>query len=136
MTVLSVFLELFVLLSVRELGHWLVAYALRMPVSSMTVGVGPVLFERLWNGMWFRFRLLPISGTVALCWRSKRPWRNVAGYAAGAAAHILLAGALFLTYLWALSALIAGCTFCAWGAWGSGHEGVRGVAGVRPQGPA
>src|SRR5258708_32368208 len=101
MTVVSVFLELFVVLTVHELGHWLVAYALRMPVSSMTVGVGPVLFERLWNGMWFRFRLLPISGTVALCWRAKRPWRNVAVLGARAAGHIFLRGALVLADPWA-----------------------------------
>ncbi len=114
MTVVSVFLELFVVLTVHELGHWLVAYALRMPVSSMTVGVGPVLFERLWNGMWFRFRLLPISGTVALCWRSKRPWRNVAVYAAGPAANILLAGALFWTDLGAMSAIMAVLNLVPW----------------------
>src|SRR5260370_20282751 len=114
MTVLSVFLELFVLLSVRELGHWLVAYALRMPVSSMTVGVGPVLFERLWNGMWFRFRLLPISGTVALCWRSKRPWRNVAVLAARAAAHIFLPRAPFLTDPCGQFSVIAGVPLWSW----------------------
>src|SRR5258708_22145837 len=90
MTVVSVFLELFVVLTVHELGHWLVAYALRMPVSSMTVGVGPVLFERLWNGMWFRFRLLPISGTVALCWRAQRPLGQLAGVPGRAAAHHLV----------------------------------------------
>jgi membrane-associated protease RseP (regulator of RpoE activity) len=114
MTTVSVFLELFVVLTVHELGHWLVAYALRMPVSSMTVGVGPVLFERLWNGMWFRFRLLPISGTVALCWRSKRPWRNVAVYAAGPAANVLLAGALFWTELGAMSAIMAVLNLVPW----------------------
>src|SRR5260370_30322690 len=101
MTVVSVFLELFVVLTVHELGHWLVAYALRMPVSSMTVGVGPVLFERLWNGMWFRFRLLPISGTVALCWRSERPWRNVAALAAAPGVPTFPPPALFLSLPWA-----------------------------------
>jgi regulator of sigma E protease len=114
MTVVSAFLELFVVLTVHELGHWLVAYALRMPVSSMTVGVGPLLFERPWNGMWFRFRLLPISGTVALCWRSKRPWRNVAVYAAGPAANIFLAGALFWTELGSMSAIMAVLNLVPW----------------------
>jgi membrane-associated protease RseP (regulator of RpoE activity) len=109
-----VFLELLVVLTVHEFGHWIVAYASRMPVSSMTVGVGPLLFERLWNGMWFRFRLLPISGTVALCWRSKRPWRNVAVYAGGPAANIVLAGALFWTELGSMSAIMAVLNLVPW----------------------
>jgi len=68
MTAVTVVLELLVVLTVHEFGHWLVAYMLRMPISSMTIGVGPLLFEYQWEGMWFRFRLLPISGNVALCW--------------------------------------------------------------------
>jgi membrane-associated protease RseP (regulator of RpoE activity) len=92
-------------LTVHELGHWL--FVLRMPISSITIGVGPLLFERLWEGMWFRFRLLPISGTVMLCWRSKRPWRNMAVYVAGPAANVLLACALFWTELGSMSAIMA-----------------------------
>jgi regulator of sigma E protease len=114
MTVVVAFLELFVVLTVHELGHWLVAYVLRMPISSMTIGVGPLLFEHLWEGMWFRFRLLPISGTVALCWPSKRPWRNIAVYVAGPAANVFLAGALFWTELGNLSAIIAVFNLVPW----------------------
>jgi regulator of sigma E protease len=114
MTVVRLFLELLVVLTVHEFGHWLVAYALRMPISSMTIGVGPLMFEHLWEGMWFRFRLLPISGTVALCWRSKRPSRNVAVYAAGPAANIIIAVVLFWTELGAMSAIMAVLNLVPW----------------------
>jgi regulator of sigma E protease len=114
MTLVRVFLELVVVLTVHEFGHWLAAYALRMPISSMTIGAGPLLSEHLWEGMWFRFRLLPISGTVALCWRSKRPWRNVAVYVAGPAANVLLAGALFWTELGSMSAIMAVLNLVPW----------------------
>jgi len=107
MTVVRVLLELLVVLTVHEFGHWLVARVLRMPISSMTIGVGPLLFESLWEGVWFRFRLLPISGTVVLCRRSQRSWRNMAVYAAGPAANVLLAVALFWTELGSMSAVIA-----------------------------
>ncbi len=61
-----------------------------------------------------RFRLLPISGTVALCWRSKRPWRNMAVYVAGPAANVLLAGALFWTELGSMSAIMAVLNLVPW----------------------
>jgi hypothetical protein len=38
MTAVRVFLELLAVLTVHEFGHWLVAYVLRTPISSMTVG--------------------------------------------------------------------------------------------------
>jgi regulator of sigma E protease len=114
MEVVRVFLELLVVLTVHEFGHWLVAYVLRMPISSMTIGVGPLLFEHLWDGMWFRFRLLPISGNVALCWRSKRPWRNIAVSVAGPAANVFLAGALFWTELGGVSAIMAVFNLVPW----------------------
>ena len=47
MTVVTVFLEVLVVLTVHEFGHWLVAYVLRMPISSMTIGAGPLLVEHL-----------------------------------------------------------------------------------------
>jgi len=64
--------------------------------------------------MWFRFRLWPISGAVTLCWRSKRPWRNVAVYVAGPAANLFLAGALFWTELGSISAIMAVFNLVPW----------------------
>jgi len=113
MTVVRLFLEMLVVLTVHEFGHWLVAYVLRMPISSMTIGVGPLLFEHMWEGMWFRFRLLPVCGNVALCWRSKRRWRNMSVYAAGPAANVLLAG-LFWTEIGSMSAAMAVLNLVPW----------------------
>lgn len=102
-----VFLELLTVVTIHELGHWIVAAVLRAPVSSVNVGSGPLVRERLFGGVWFRLRLIPFSGSVVLCWRSRRRWHNVAVYAAGPLANLLLAGALFWTEIGILSAIMA-----------------------------
>jgi membrane-associated protease RseP (regulator of RpoE activity) len=47
MTAVRTFLELLVVLAVHEFGHGLVAYVLRMPISSMTIGDWPEFTERV-----------------------------------------------------------------------------------------
>jgi hypothetical protein len=59
---------LLVVLTVHELGHWLVAYVvLRMPISSMTIA-------------------LVHSCSSIPCWPSKRPWFLALRSRAGACA--------------------------------------------------
>jgi membrane-associated protease RseP (regulator of RpoE activity) len=131
MTVVRLFLELLVVLTVHEFGHWVVAYVLRMPISSMTIGVGPLLFEHLWEGMWFRFRLLPISGNVELSWRSKRPWRNIAVCVAGPAANIFLTGAPFGPEFASMSAMMAVFNLLPWRLGAMDSDGLQVLREIR-----
>lgn len=85
-----------VVVALHELGHFAVAYRLGLPVSSVEVGVGPKLFQFMWKGVWFRLRLVPISGLVKTCWLATNRWKSVPFFSAGPLANFLLALALYL----------------------------------------
>ncbi|SRR5712691_11783895 len=106
MIVVAILWSLFVVITVHELGHFMVAYVLRRPISSMTVGFGPLIYEKLWDGMWFRFRLVPLSGNVTMCWRSRRSWKNISILAGGPFANFILAGTMWGTTLGTVSMLV------------------------------
>jgi hypothetical protein len=86
--------QLFVALTIHELGHWSAAVILKRPLSSVNIGLGPVIFEFLARSIWFRIRLLPFRGSVVICFPSKRRWKEAAIYGAGPAANIVGAFAL------------------------------------------
>lgn len=88
---------LYVAVSIHELGHFMVAYTLRQPISKMEVGIGPMLCSTSWKGMNFVFRLVPFSGFVSLCWLSSKKWKNFAVFSAGPIANFFTAGVLYLT---------------------------------------
>jgi regulator of sigma E protease len=49
---------------VHELAHYWNAKSVGLPVKSFSVGMGPVLFRRMWRGTEWRISLLPIGGYV------------------------------------------------------------------------
>jgi regulator of sigma E protease len=49
---------------VHELAHYFNAKSVGLPVRSFSVGMGPVLFRRMWRGTEWRISLLPIGGYV------------------------------------------------------------------------
>lgn len=51
---------------VHELGHYLAARSVGVPVRAFSVGMGPVIFKRRWRGTEWRVSLLPLGGYVDL----------------------------------------------------------------------
>jgi regulator of sigma E protease len=49
---------------VHELAHYWNAKSVGLPVKSFSVGMGPVLFRKMWRGTEWRLSLLPIGGYV------------------------------------------------------------------------
>jgi regulator of sigma E protease len=49
---------------IHELAHYFNAKSVGLPVRSFSVGMGPVLFRKLWRGTEWRISLLPIGGYV------------------------------------------------------------------------
>jgi regulator of sigma E protease len=49
---------------VHELAHYWNAKSVGLPVRSFSVGMGPVLYRRMWRGTEWRISLLPIGGYV------------------------------------------------------------------------
>jgi membrane-associated protease RseP (regulator of RpoE activity) len=81
-------------IALHETGHLLAAFAVGLPVSSINIGLGPVLWGRCFNGVWLRVCLFPVGGFVRPVWLSRRKWKNIAVWAAGPAANLLTAPAL------------------------------------------
>lgn len=89
---------LYLILIVHEFGHWMAGFVLGRPISSLTVGTGPLLWSFLWRGMWFRFRMIPSSGAVVFCWPSRTRWKDIVVFAAGPAATLVAAASLVTTW--------------------------------------
>lgn len=49
---------------VHELAHYLNAKSVGLPVRAFSVGMGPVIWRRMWRGTEWRLSLLPIGGYV------------------------------------------------------------------------
>ena len=49
---------------IHELAHYLNAKSVGLPVESFSVGMGPVIWRRMWRGTEWRLSLLPIGGYV------------------------------------------------------------------------
>lgn len=87
----------------HELAHYGLARAQGVRVNSFSVGMGPVLFKKLWRGTEWRVSLLPIGGYVEIDgmapvedadgqWRL--PTRGFAALPAWGKIAVLLAGPL------------------------------------------
>jgi tetratricopeptide (TPR) repeat protein len=59
----------------HELGHALAAHALGLRVFSITVGVGPVVYERIAAGVRLRVHAYPFGGFTRCAFRDSRVWR-------------------------------------------------------------
>lgn len=49
---------------IHELAHYLNAKSVGLPVESFSVGMGPVIWRKMWRGTEWRLSLLPIGGYV------------------------------------------------------------------------
>lgn len=114
LTIVSVILVLGGLIFFHELGHFLMARALGMGVSTFSLGFGPKILKHKWGKTEYAISLVPLGGYVALVGESDpgelpagftmaesfaaRPaWQRLLVIAAGPVANILLAWLLCWT---------------------------------------
>lgn len=107
-TVISVILVLGGLIFFHELGHFAVARAFGMGVSTFSLGFGPKLWGRTWGKTEYRLSAVPLGGYVALVgeeddnelpagfspeesFNHRPPWQRLLVVAAGPIANFLLA---------------------------------------------
>lgn len=108
-TAISVILVLGGLIFFHELGHFAVARALGMGVSTFSLGFGPKLWARKWGKTEYRLSAVPLGGYVALVgeeddsdvlpegftpeesFNRRPPWQRLLVVAAGPFANFLLA---------------------------------------------
>lgn len=115
-TIISVIIVLGGLIFFHELGHFLMARALGMGVSTFSLGFGPKILKHKWGKTVYAISLIPLGGYVALVGESDaadipqgftmaesfalRPaWQRLLVIASGPVANILLAWIL----CWALA---------------------------------
>lgn len=60
----SVILALGALILIHELGHFLTAIKLGVPIERFSLGFGPKLISRRWRGVEFRISMIPFGGYV------------------------------------------------------------------------
>jgi regulator of sigma E protease len=61
---ISVILVLGALILIHELGHFLTAVKLGVPMERFSLGFGPKLISRRWRGVEFRLSMIPFGGYV------------------------------------------------------------------------
>ena len=99
---------------VHELGHYLMAKSLGIPVNVFSVGFGPKLFGFHALGTHWKFCIIPLGGYVKLqgdedyeneaedpcSFWGCHPWKRIAIAVAGPAVNLLLPLLLFFGYYW------------------------------------
>ena len=101
--VLLAILILMIMITVHELGHYLVGKAFKFKISEFAIGMGPAIFKRtMKRGEIFSIRLFPFGGFCAFdgedqdgddpnAFNNKKPWQRILVLVAGATMNYLLA---------------------------------------------
>ena len=101
-------LMLMVMITVHELGHYLVGKIFKFKINEFAIGMGPAIFKRkMKSGEQFSIRLFPFGGFCAFegedddkddpnAFNNKKPWQRI---------FVLIAGA-FMNYILALLIII------------------------------
>ena len=101
--VLLAILILMIMITVHELGHYLVGKAFKFKINEFAIGMGPAIFKRtMKSGEIFSIRLFPFGGFCAFdgedqdgddpnAFNNKKPWQRILVLVAGAAMNYLLA---------------------------------------------
>lgn len=101
-------LMLMVMITVHELGHYLVGKIFKFKINEFAIGMGPAIFKRkMKSGEQFSIRLFPFGGFCAFegedddkddpnAFNNKKPWQRIL---------VLIAGA-FMNYVLALLIII------------------------------
>ncbi len=64
MNYLAVLLIIGILILIHELGHFLAARAVRVPIEVFSIGFGPALWKKTISGTEYRISLVPLGGYV------------------------------------------------------------------------
>jgi len=102
LSILGALLLLSVLVTVHELGHFLVGRKLGFTILEFAVGMGPVVFQTEKNGITYALRALPIGGMCRFygedeeasderCFNAHPTLHKIAVVAAGPVMNLLLA---------------------------------------------
>ena len=94
MELIAYFLIVAVAILVHELGHFIVARMLQIPVTSFSFGFGPVLLKRNWKGTTWQLKAFPLGGSNEInqeTFEKVSPQKRIAVFAAGAVVNILIA---------------------------------------------
>lgn len=94
MELIAYFLIVAVAILVHELGHFTVARILQIPVTSFSLGFGPIVFKRNWKGTTWQLKAFPLGGSNEIdqeVFEETTPQKRIAVFAAGATANIMIA---------------------------------------------
>lgn len=101
--VLLAILILMIMITVHELGHYLVGKAFKFKINEFAIGMGPAIFKRtMKSGEIFSIRLFPFGGFCAFdgedqdgddpnAFNNKKPWQRILVLVAGATMNYFLA---------------------------------------------
>lgn len=102
-SVLGAILILLLMITVHELGHYIVGKIFKFKINEFAIGMGPAIFKRkLGSGEWFSIRVFPLGGFCAFegedddaedpnSFTKKKPWQRILVLVAGATMNYILA---------------------------------------------
>lgn len=102
LSIIAALVLLSVLVTIHELGHYLVGRKLGFTILEFSVGMGPVLFKRVKNGIQYSIRALPIGGICRFygedqevldgrCFNAQAVWKRMVVVLAGPIMNLLFA---------------------------------------------
>lgn len=109
--VLLAILILMIMITVHELGHYLVGKAFKFKINEFAIGMGPAIFKRtMKSGEIFSIRLFPFGGFCAFdgedqdgddpnAFNNKKPWQRILVLVAGATMNYLLALLIIIIFM-------------------------------------
>lgn len=108
LTIVIAVLAFGVIIFIHELGHFLMAKAMKVKVNEFAIGMGPTLVKFQRGETRYAIRLLPIGGFVSMegedtesdderAFGKKKPWRKILIVVAGAIMNIVLGFVLLLS---------------------------------------
>ena len=101
--VLAALLILMIMITVHELGHYLVGKLFKFKINEFAIGMGPAIFKKpLKSGETFSLRVFPFGGFCAFegedddnqdpnAFNNKKPWQRILVLLAGATMNYILA---------------------------------------------
>lgn len=108
--VLLAILILMVMITVHELGHYIVGKIFKFKINEFAIGMGPAIFKRtLKSGEVFSIRIFPFGGFCAFegededgkdepnAFNNKKPWQRILVLIAGATMNYILALVIIIT---------------------------------------
>ena len=108
LTIIKLIIVLGIVATIHEFGHFLFAKLFKMTVNEFSIGFGPKIVQKKWNGTMYSLRWIPLGGYVAIegeeddskdenAFSNKAPWKRIVVLVAGVLFNAILATAIFLS---------------------------------------